>query len=174
MRQANDDLSRGLRALAEADGPGAPAWMEGKLRDGFRRRTRSRRIAVVTAIAAGLVGLVALIPRGEDLVLPPLPVARVVIPVFAQEAAQQATTPEPRVRRAASRRPTRELALTAFYPLPGAAESMDFGAVVRVQRPRSALRMVGLPVNEERLMERIQADVVLGQDGTARAVRFIQ
>jgi hypothetical protein len=33
---------------------------------------------------------------------------------------------------------------------------------------------VGLPVNEERANERIRADMVLGQDGIARAVRFVQ
>jgi hypothetical protein len=36
------------------------------------------------------------------------------------------------------------------------------------------MRLVGLPVNEERANERIRADMVLGQDGIARAVRFVQ
>jgi len=35
------------------------------------------------------------------------------------------------------------------------------------------MRTVGLPINEERASERIQADVLLGQDGIARAIRFI-
>jgi hypothetical protein len=50
----------------------------------------------------------------------------------------------------------------------------EYGSVLRVELPRSALRAVGLPVNENRLSERIDADVLLGQDGLARAVRFVQ
>ena len=32
---------------------------------------------------------------------------------------------------------------------------------------------VGLTVNEERALERVQADVMLGADGLPRAVRFL-
>ena len=46
--------------------------------------------------------------------------------------------------------------------------------VVRVRLPRSAMRSVGLPVNEDRWMEQVPADVLLGQDGVARAVRFVK
>ena len=87
------------------------------------------------------------------------------------------------VKRAGLRRPIAmrlqqatpaSVASTAFYALPNAGDPLEFGAVVRVRLPRSAMRLAGLPVNEERLAERIQADVLLGQDGTARAVRFVQ
>jgi len=65
---------------------------------------------------------------------------------------------------------------TKFYALPDADifAPVEDATVVRVQLPRSAMRMIGLPVNEDRAAERIRADVVLGQDGIARAVRFIQ
>jgi hypothetical protein len=65
---------------------------------------------------------------------------------------------------------------TGFYPLLDAAmlPPLEYGTLVRVQLPRSALRVVGLPVNEDRLSESIAADVLLGQDGLARAVRFVQ
>ena len=46
--------------------------------------------------------------------------------------------------------------------------------MVRVRLPRSALAAFGLPMNEQRAEETIQADVVLGEDGLARAVRFVK
>ena len=52
--------------------------------------------------------------------------------------------------------------------------SGESGRVVRVQMQRTALGAFGFPVNEERITERIPADVLLGDDGSARAVRFVR
>ncbi len=46
--------------------------------------------------------------------------------------------------------------------------------VVRVEMPRYAMARFGLPVNMERYDERVKADVWLGADGLARAIRFVQ
>jgi anti-sigma factor RsiW len=51
---------------------------------------------------------------------------------------------------------------------------IDNGRIVRVEMPRSALAQFGLPVNMERANERIKADVVIGDDGMARAIRFVR
>jgi len=45
---------------------------------------------------------------------------------------------------------------------------------VRVKLPRSALQVFGLPMNMERAREPVQADVMLGEDGRALAVRFVR
>lgn len=50
----------------------------------------------------------------------------------------------------------------------------DGGQMVRVQLPRSALARFGLPMNMNRADERITADVLVGADGVARAIRFVQ
>ena len=50
----------------------------------------------------------------------------------------------------------------------------DGGQLVRVELPRSALERFGLPMNVERANERIKADVLLGEDGMARAIRFVR
>ncbi len=50
----------------------------------------------------------------------------------------------------------------------------DGGQVMRVELPRSALAGFGLPVNMERVNERVKADVLVGPDGLARAIRFVQ
>jgi hypothetical protein len=49
---------------------------------------------------------------------------------------------------------------------------MESGQMVRVQVPRAALAALGLPVNAERAGELVKADILLAQDGTARAIRL--
>lgn len=65
---------------------------------------------------------------------------------------------------------------TDFIPLvQGESLSrMDGGQIVRVEMPRSTLLAYGLPMNMERADERIKADLVIGNDGLARAIRFVR
>ena len=69
----------------------------------------------------------------------------------------------------------REIA-TDFIPLVqgGRFGQADGGHLVRVELPRSALVSFGLPVNFERAGGRVKADVLLGDDGIARAIRFVR
>ncbi len=50
----------------------------------------------------------------------------------------------------------------------------DGGQIMRVELPRSALVSFGLPMNVERAGERVKADVLMGEDGVARAIRFVR
>lgn len=65
--------------------------------------------------------------------------------------------------------------LTGFVPWPGAEVFPPFesGSLVRVDLPVSSLPALGLstPAPEARV---VQADIVIGQDGFARAVRLVQ
>jgi hypothetical protein len=65
---------------------------------------------------------------------------------------------------------------TQFMPLgyAGPINLQDGGQLVRVELPRSAMLSMGLPVNMDRYSERVKADVLLGADGLARAIRFVQ
>ena len=65
---------------------------------------------------------------------------------------------------------------TDFFPLMNreSLPQLDGGQVVRVELPRSALMSFGLPMNMDRANERIKADVVVGNDGLARAIRFVR
>ena len=65
---------------------------------------------------------------------------------------------------------------TEFMPLGylNPATLQDGGQIVRVELPRSALANFGLPVNMDRYNEKVKADVLLGVDGTAHAIRFVQ
>jgi len=65
---------------------------------------------------------------------------------------------------------------TDFIPLAYANGSnvQEGGQVVRLELPRYAMARFGLTVNEERYDERVRADVLVGADGLARAIRFVQ
>jgi hypothetical protein len=46
--------------------------------------------------------------------------------------------------------------------------------VIRVQMPRSALIAFGLPVNVESADVPVKADLLVGEDGLACAIRFVR
>ena len=63
-----------------------------------------------------------------------------------------------------------------FIPMPNAAriEPNEDLNLVRVEVPRSAMIALGYAVSEDRASEPVEAEVVLGADGLARAVRFLE
>lgn len=65
---------------------------------------------------------------------------------------------------------------TDFIPIgySSAANVQEGGQVVRLEMPRYAMARFGVPINEERYAEMIKADVWVGADGLARAIRFVQ
>jgi hypothetical protein len=65
---------------------------------------------------------------------------------------------------------------TEFMPVGywNAAALQDGGQIVRVELPRTTLASFGLPVNMDRYNEKVKADVLLGVDGMAHAIRFVQ
>jgi hypothetical protein len=69
---------------------------------------------------------------------------------------------------------TADLEETGFIPLPNALQidPSDEVDVVRMEVPRATLIALGLPVEEDE--GNVQADVLLGGDGVARAVRFLE
>ena len=74
------------------------------------------------------------------------------------------------VNRTAAARPL----YTDFFPLSAVAlDRHEAAQLVRIRLPRREMRRFGLPVNEEFERASIEADVLIGQDGIARAVRFV-
>ena len=65
---------------------------------------------------------------------------------------------------------------TEFMPLGylNASSLRDGGQIVRVEVPRTTMASFGIPVNMDRYNERVKADVLLGVDGVAHAIRFVQ
>jgi hypothetical protein len=65
---------------------------------------------------------------------------------------------------------------TDFLPLTFVDDSTapQSGHLVRMKVPRSSLIAFGVPMNMDRAGELITADVLIGDDGLARAIRFVQ
>jgi len=65
---------------------------------------------------------------------------------------------------------------TDFFEIPYAEplRPEERADVFRVQMPRANMAVFGLPVSGGRLDSRITADVLTGEDGVIRAVRFIR
>lgn len=63
-----------------------------------------------------------------------------------------------------------------FYSLTYSANAppLESGHLIRVQMPRSALVSYGLPVSPERADVPVKADLLVGEDGLARAIRFVR
>ena len=92
-------------------------------------------------------------------------------------------TPKALKRNTATRKPEAQLAnhatneiATDFMPL-GDMNTIilqDGGQIIRVKLRRSELLRFGFPVNMDRYNENVKADVLVGVDGLARAIRFVQ
>jgi hypothetical protein len=65
---------------------------------------------------------------------------------------------------------------TEFVPLSygGVQKPMESGEVIRMDMPRSAIIAFGLPVNVDRADTPVKAELLLGEDGMARAIRFLR
>jgi hypothetical protein len=157
MNENNQELLEGLRALA-AEGPReAPLHIEEQLKAQFRRHNRRRHLAVwipafSIATAAGIALLLWVHEKPKPAPAPAVVAALAVAPVAEEDAD------------------------SGFYPLPEAEAlpAVENAMVVRVQLPVSSLQLMGVPVSEERADASVQAELLLGQDGLARAVRLAQ
>jgi hypothetical protein len=167
------------RAIASLKTENAPERVEQNVLAAFRRQKRSRverRWGWGAAVAAAVV----LAAVGAYRIQQPSSVAQ-PMPLLAHIAAPPPVASAPSAPKLAVRRSPRvakrqEEIATPYFALPGAESlpSPDAEAVVHMVVPRSTLQLVGFPVSEVPRPEFIRADVVVGQDGMARAIRFVQ
>jgi len=178
-----DQVLQALKALAENDREKeAPAGVEARLVGVFHsRRRRGRRWAAILATAAALA-IAALWwtnRPAQPAVSAVPPVSRVPEedqsrPVPAAQA-KVARTPRKATRKVpAGRQPVPHEVVTDFFALMNPAPSFGRGQMLRVQLPAAAMQTVGLPVPEERLGDLVQADVLVGEEGMPRAIRFVR
>jgi hypothetical protein len=184
-------LSLELGALAKEDEDlHASAQVEANLLAALRERTRhcSRgswslgwaAAAATVAIAVWLVAehpwrssgssarpkIQAVVPAGSLHSASPAPAIKGQNDIAEALAPGKSSRPAP--RRVATDTASDFIALSpSSYPL-------GDGMVVRVELPRSAPALVGLPIPGGDISGTVTADVVLGQDGMARAIRFVQ
>jgi hypothetical protein len=133
-------------------------------------KTGAAFAAIALAAAAALILSLRPSPQPIERPTPIVTSAATPIPELVP-----ATTPKP-VRRAKRPAPIaaepREV-VTEFYPLMDAPPPFERGQLLRVVVPASTMRSVGLPISPERWSERVQADVLVGEEGMARAIRFV-
>jgi hypothetical protein len=168
----------------------ASASLEQKLVGAFRthharRRARRRRtqqgLMVILAMAASFAGVWLVYPREKELGRPASPTTAVAAQADAPRAiASPSVAAIHKRRHHAAPVPARPAAearqeevTTDFLPLDASGSTPASGEVIRVQMPRSALAFFGLPFNTRRASVPVQADVLLGEDGMAHAVRFV-
>jgi len=162
------ELAAGLRAVAaKYQSVSAPARVEAPLRAAFRAqagvssdvRLRPRWAPAVTwaTACAAMIAMAFYLMRGRQPEMPQPPATAGV--EMAALAAGDETQSD----------------FEGFIPLPNAARLAENEEVnvVHVEVPRSAMIAVGLEVSPERASELVAADVMLGPDGLARAVRFL-
>jgi len=101
---------------------------------------------------------------------PSAPVTPAVAPQIVPEVRPRRPRPV-QIRRAAA--PQTHEVYTDFYPLIDLAPPLERGELVRVTVPASAMRQVGMLVMASHLDDPVEADVLIGQDGLARAIRFV-
>lgn len=177
------DILNALRALGESDrDKHASPETELRLKLAFRRHRVVRRWRQATAWAIAAAAVVAIVstvgrgPRPPSVASPPTAkVADTATTVSVTPAPQSAPpavgalVPRTRARRAAERE-----IVTDFFPLMDVPPPIGRGALVRVYLPAGAMRTVGLPVREDRLSDRVQADVLVSEEGLATAIRFVK
>jgi hypothetical protein len=172
---SEDRILKALNALKEADdGLEASPGVEAQLMDAFRkhraRRVGARVTASATILCAGAV-IAAMVgwpaarhsSRAAAVIVTPEPVPQTEV---------TPATPAPRKVRHRKQAPVREIA-TEFYPLLDVQPPFERGELVRVVVPAGTMRTVGFPVSEEHVSDLVQADVLVGQEGLARAIRFV-
>jgi hypothetical protein len=165
------ELTSGFRALAcDLRHLEAPSRVAGRLRAAFRsqsglpaeRPVRRWWIPVLTwaSAAAAVIALATFLVRGRqpEATRPPAPRG-------TELALLELPGELPGVYEASD----------GFIALPSAARISPNEDVnlVRVEVPRSSMIALGFEVSAERAAEPVRADVMLGADGMARAVRFL-
>jgi len=185
-----DDVLQALRALAEDDREKeAPPQVEARLLGAYRLQhaRRARRFhRIWSGIAALAAALVIALLLWSNRVSKPAWSAPPAIAQLPEATGPVAVAPATAIVRtprrfpgkvAAARQPrvgeqVREV-VTDFFPLMNPAPSFGRGQMLRVQLPAAAMQTVGLPVREENLGDLVQADVLVGEEGMPRAIRFV-
>jgi hypothetical protein len=197
-------LAADLRTLAlGTEGAEAPlrveeallsAWREVRIEPmgaGAPRSPSGRSTWLWVAAAALLLSAGGLVLRGTGKAAPsmtaaagtalpapdevPTAAVRPSTPAPGRAAKPTATAPlAPATRRAGS--DSRRGASVAFASLDGtgSVDGLESAHVVRVELPPSALAALGWPVADDGETSLVRADVVVAEDGVARAIRLVE
>ncbi len=186
-------LTAGLQALeASQAADGAPPRVETILRSAFLRqkweaaRSKTMRRWAAAGIAAALLLTAGLASRLVRKSAVPGGSARTVnatvtIPSLQVPAGAGAVTPSAQHTPGGtvddnntSGEQSEDNLAADFVPYPpgGSIQPFESAQILRVTLPGSALVAMGFPIDGDRAGERFTADVLVGEDGLPRAIRF--
>jgi hypothetical protein len=171
-------LSEQLASLARRSGEmEAPVRVEAALLDAFRQKNARVVAWPLWLAAAAAVVVIFLVTQRTPAVLQPVQLAPMVVNESAPVASELKVVTAPRVAKARSpRAATRREIMTDFFAMRTGplVDPGEFSSLVRMSVPRSAMSQFGLPVDVGSADSAINADVLIGQDGIARAIRFVR
>ncbi|MBV9158766.1 MAG: hypothetical protein JO097_21080 [Acidobacteriaceae bacterium] len=145
------DLDRALSRLAESSPREASATAEERLVLEFRTRRRRRRVRwVYSGLAAACLALA------------------LAWSVFHHSSQSRFSRPEATG--------SYSNAMEGFVALPYAQSDvpLEEAVIVRVEVQTSELGMLGMPLAPAKTRGKVRADLLVGQDGVARAVRLVE
>lgn len=197
MTVQRDTLSEALRELA-ATSPQASPELGARLQEAFARHHAQRRLRRRAAVAAGLAAcLVTALAwlttakQAREVRKPPAQVAKTLAPEqqlgaprLAQRSAVSVTSPAAKSRgrgkqlsKARNHSVEAPVVIAAgdFIALPSFDSAVPLGdsRMLRVDLPGSALQLMGYPIDGQLLDRRVEADVLVSQDGSPYAVRLV-
>jgi hypothetical protein len=154
-----DALEPARATAAPTDSTSQPAHTSSR-----RRSARALPLVALSALAAAAVVLVYL--RLSD----PEPAVAVRAPAAPSPATMEERAALPITGGPPDRRP-----VARFVPLgwDGPARPIEIGRITRVRMPTSIAARFGWPLLPDAPEARVAADVLVGEDGTARALRFL-
>jgi hypothetical protein len=176
-------LSAGMKALVASDTDAPSRVVEAELLARFALRARPRSLALpwgaVAAAAAILAGVfIWTAPRRLEEPLPPIAVKPPEPVWMAPVERASVDRPKPARRRV---QPAKQVAVQAevespFVPIPYAAPLLatERAEFVRVNLSATALASLGMPVSGAAPDTRLNAELMLGENGLARAVRLVK
>lgn len=182
---SEDRVLSALRALREADAEReASPELEARLVQAFRRRKQRVWRWASVGIAAGIVGLAALLAVERLMETPQQAQRQVTVAPLVQappastvvaEPPSMVVSPAPAKPRPVRRKPSLPLreVVTQFYPLMDTPPPFERGELVRVSLPAAALWRAGFEVEGSGPDDSVEAEVLFGQEGLARAIRFV-
>ena len=130
-------------------------------------------VALSAVTLAAAAALILFLQPAPEPVQAPQPVVLSEAQPVVPDGIATAPAPKPvrRVKRPSA--PAPHEVVTDFFPLMDAPPPFERGQILRVLVPASTMHSVGLPIIPERWSERVQADVLVGEEGMARAIRFV-
>jgi hypothetical protein len=173
--EMRDPELRSLRDAWHAPSP-RPEMHERILRE-CERELRRPGLRWRLAAAAGLVLLGAF--GASQIALKhssTIPLTRATLNPVAPEP-QGRETSHPSVQAVARKTVKRAVrkpkqAVARFFPLMDVPPPLGSGVLIRVIVPASTLLITGLPVGDGQVSGNVEADLLIGEDGIARAIRF--